>query len=190
MPNHPAYIDPPLRAEPLGGRQAIRPTVTTSIYRMPALYPMMRLVDALEVPDLAEQSRDARQRTLTMIDTIVAGLQRGESFLVYPAGHVQRRDFEEIGAARAAAEILQRCPQANVVLVRTRGLRGSMFSYAQTGGQPDLGRCALRALGWMAANLLLFAPRREVTLTMEVIGAGRFAGGKPGKTQSVSGRLV
>jgi long-chain-fatty-acid--[acyl-carrier-protein] ligase len=169
MPNHPAYIDPPLLLSHLRSKQGIRPAVTTSIYRMPALYPLMRLVDALEVPDLAEQSRDARQRTLVMIDTIVAGLQRGESFLVYPAGHVQRRDFEEIGAARAAAEILERCPQVNVVLARTRGLRGSMFSYAKTGRQPDLSRCVLRTLGWMAANLLFFAPRREVTLTIEVI---------------------
>ena len=44
-----------------------------------------------------------------------------------------------IGAARATHEILQRVPQANVVLVRTLGVWGSMFSYARTGAAPPLG---------------------------------------------------
>ena len=43
-----------------------------------------------------------------------------------------------------------------------------MFTFAQTGRLPNLGRCMLRSLGWMAANLLLFAPRRKVWLTIEV----------------------
>ena len=55
------------------------------------------------------------------------------------------------------------------MLVRTRGLWGSMFSHAQTGASPNLGRCALRAIGWMTANLFFFAPRRDVTMTVEVV---------------------
>jgi acyl-CoA synthetase (AMP-forming)/AMP-acid ligase II/1-acyl-sn-glycerol-3-phosphate acyltransferase/acyl carrier protein len=168
MPNHPGYIDPPMVYSHIRMRQRIRPVVTSGMYRLPLLYPLMRLMDALEVPELAEHSRDARQQTLEMIDKIVAGVERGESFLLYPSGRTQRGKREEIGAARSAAEILARCPQANVVLVRTRGLWGSMFTYAR-GKRPDLGNCALTGLKWMAANLILFAPRRKVTMTVEVI---------------------
>ncbi|MCY2989709.1 MAG: AMP-binding protein [Planctomycetota bacterium] len=169
MPSHPGYIDPPLVLSHLRIQGGIRPVVFSGMYRQPALYPLMRLVNALEVPDLSEQSRGAREQTLTMIDTIVAGVERGENFLIYPSGRTRRRGREEVGAARAAAEIIQRCPQANLVLVRTQGVWGSMFSYACTGTQPRLGRCVLRAIGWMCANLLCFAPRREVTMTIEVI---------------------
>ena len=168
LPNHPGYIDPPLLLSHLRIPGGIRPTVFSGIYRIPALYPLVRIANALEVPDLAEHSREAREQTLTVIDTIVEGLQRGENYLLYPAGRVQRQQGEKIGAARAAAEIIQRCPQVNVVLVRTRGIWGSMFSYVRTGQRPDLGRCALRAIGWMAANLVFFAPRRDVTMTVEV----------------------
>ena len=49
--------------------------------------------------------------------------------------------LEVVGAARAASEILAPCPQANVVLVRTRGLWGSQFSYARTGESPELEKC-------------------------------------------------
>jgi len=77
-------------------------------YRNPLLYPLMRLVQALEVPELAEQSRGSRDRTLAMIDAVVAGLQKGETFLIYPSGRAQRRGVEVVGAARAVSEILDR----------------------------------------------------------------------------------
>ena len=169
MPNHPGLIDPPLVMSNIPIKGSIRPVVTESMYRKAILYPLMRLSGALEVPDLSEQSRSARQQTLTMIDTLVAGLQRGENFLIYPSGRSQRQGLEVIGGSRAAAEILERCPQANVVLVRTRGVWGSMFSYARTGESPDLGRCVLRAVGWVLASLIFFLPRRQVTMTVEVI---------------------
>jgi long-chain-fatty-acid--[acyl-carrier-protein] ligase len=168
MPNHPGYIDPPLVLSHLHSKVRLRPVVFAGIYRIPVLRPLMRLVNALEVPELSEHSHDARQQTLVMIDTIVAGLERGDSFLIYPSGRVQRGEREELGAARAAAEILARCPQANVVLVRTRGLWGSRFTFAFSGRRPHLGRCVLQGVGWMLANLLFFAPRRKVTMTVEV----------------------
>ncbi len=172
MPNHPGYIDPPLVLSHLQGALHLRPVVTASIYRIRLLYPLMRLVDALEVPELAKHSHNARQQTLVMIDTIVAGLERGESFLIYPSGRTQRGEREELGAARTAAEVLARCPQANVVLVRTRGVWGSRFTFAFQGRRPHLGRLSLQTVGWMLGNLLFFAPRRKVTMTVQVVARG------------------
>src|SRR5208283_2416003 len=169
MPNHPGLIDPPLVLSNVRIPGGMRPIVTTSMYRKPLLYPLMRLVNAVEVPDLAEQSRDAREQTLVMLDTIAEGLNRGDSFLIYPAGRTERRGFEEIGATRAVSDLLQRCPQANIVLVRTRGIWGSIFTMAYTGEHPDLERCVVRALGWVFAALIIFLPRRKVTMTVERI---------------------
>ena len=107
---------------------------------------------------------------------MVSGLERGESFLIYPSGHVKRQPEEVLGSARAAAEILERCPQAQVILVRTSGLWGSSFSYAQTGNPPHLTRCVLRGFAWLLASLLWFAPRRKVTMTIEVLDRTRLAG--------------
>ena len=91
MPNHPGLIDPPLVLANVRLPVELRPIVTTSMYRKPLLYPLMRLVNAVEVPDLGEHSRDAREQTLTMIDALADGLNRGESFLIYPAGRTERR---------------------------------------------------------------------------------------------------
>lgn len=169
VPNHPGYIDPPLVLTHVRFGQAVRPVVTAGMYRRAILYPFMRLVQALEVPNLTEQSRGAHQRTLAMIDAMVAGLQRGESFLIYPAGRVQHGGVEVVGASRAVSDILERFPEANLVLVRTRGVWGSMFTYARTGKAPKLGQCLLRGAGWILANLVFFAPRRKITMTVELL---------------------
>lgn len=169
MPNHSGNNDPPLVLSHLRLPGGLRPIVYSGSYRMPALYPLMRLVGALEVPDLGEHSRGASQRTLAMIDAVVAGLNRGENFLLYASGRIQRRGIEEIGANRAAAEIIERCPEANIVLVRTRGVWGSMFTCAPTGRIPNLAQCMLRCAGWVLASLLFFVPRRSVTMTIEVL---------------------
>ena len=172
MPNHPAYMDPPLILSHIRLRAPLRPLVFSGTYRNPAFYPIMYLIGAVEVPDLREHSRGAQQATLAMIERIAVALRRGESILIYPSGRLQRRGTEVIGAARAAAELLRACPEANIVRVRTRGVWGSMYSFAQTGDYPQLRRCMLRSLLYALASLLFFMPRRNVTLTVETMPRG------------------
>ena len=56
MPNHPAYIDPPLLLSHVRLGRPLRPIVYAGIFRRPLLYPFMRLIGAFEVPDLGRQS--------------------------------------------------------------------------------------------------------------------------------------
>src|SRR5262249_10144212 len=86
---------------------------------------------------------------------------------MWPSGRIQRRGVEELGSSRALAVILQAVPEANVVLVRTTGIWGSMFSFAQTGKHPNLTRRMLQGLGVFLANLIFFTPRRRVDITVE-----------------------
>lgn len=176
MPNHPGNIDPPMLLAYLRLRGGLRPTVYSGAWRMPMLRPFLWLVRAMEVPEILQPSRQAYHQVQHVLDQIAQALGRGENILLYPSGRIQRRGIEEIGANRAAAEVLQRCPNVNVVLVRTRGLWGSMFTYAATGQAPRLGRCALKGVFWGLANLLFFTPRREVTITIEVFRPDQLPG--------------
>ena len=161
MPNHPGYIDPPLVLSHIRLADPIRPTVTAGMYRMGLLYPFMRLVAALEVPDLSEQSHGARDRTLAMIDAVVAGLQRGESFLVYPSGRAQRGGKEVIGASRAAHDLLERFGDATVILVRTQGVWGSMFTFAPNRRGPFAGQMSLARAGLDSGKPRLVRPAAQ-----------------------------
>jgi long-chain-fatty-acid--[acyl-carrier-protein] ligase len=55
-----------------------------------------------------------------------------------------------------------------VLLVRTRGVWGSAWSWAQLGARPPLIRLILGGLSVMLTNLLFFAPRRHVDITLEL----------------------
>ncbi len=169
LPNHPAYIDPPLISSHIRLHKPLRPLVFSGTYRMPGVRPLMSLVDAFEVPDMSAHSRDAQAKVLAMIDSVVERLNAGDCMLIYPSGRLQRGNQEVVGAARAVHEIVARCPQVNVVLVRTRGVWGSMFSCAETGAPPKLGGRVRSAIGWVCASLFFFLPRRPVTMVVEVI---------------------
>lgn len=168
FPNHPAYVDPPLILTHIHPGQTLRPLVYSGTYRNPGLYPLMLMADALEVPDLKQHSKDSHSETLQMIDSVVGGLEQGDAFLLYPSGRLQRGEHEIIGGNRSAYEIVTRSKDCNIVLVRTRGVWGSEFSCAGNGQLPGLGGTLLRGLFWGLASLFLFAPRRRITMTVEV----------------------
>jgi len=173
LPNHPAYADPPIVLSHLDLPVPLRPLVFAGMYRLLPLRPMMAIVDAFEVPDLSAQSREAAARTKQLVDSVIDRVQQGDSFLIYPSGRLQRGSREVVGSARAVFEIVSRCPEATVILVRTRGLWGSMFSCARDGKPPNLVGAAVRAAGWLAAGLLFFLPRRPVHLHLEVVPRDR-----------------
>ena len=176
LPNHPAYVDPPtVMSHTAAGlfqkglRQPLRPLVFSGTYRVPPLLPLMKLVRAFEVPDLSSASQQAASRTAELIDGVVERVQAGESFLIYPSGRLQRGNLEVVGSARFVHELVTRCPDLQIVLIRTRGLWGSLFSCAAEGRPPDLVPAVLRAAAWVLAGLIFFLPKRRVHLHAEVI---------------------
>jgi hypothetical protein len=129
----------------------------------------MKFINALEVPDLVQHSHSAREQVEPLIHTVVAGLDRGEKFLIYPSGKLERNGLEQIGSTRAVPDILAQRPDTTVVLVRTVGVWGSMTTFAFTGKEPSLRKNFVRALGILAANLIFFTPRRRVKMTIEIV---------------------
>jgi long-chain-fatty-acid--[acyl-carrier-protein] ligase len=169
MPNHPGHIDPVLVMTQLGAEIPLRPLVVSFMYRPVFLNPLMRFINALEVPDMVAHSQSAREQIEPLINTVVAGLDRGEKFLIYPSGRVERNGLEVIGSTRAVPDILAQRPDTTVVLVRTVGVWGSMTTYAFTGKEPSLPEKFVKALGILAANLIFFTPRRQVKMTIEIV---------------------
>ncbi|MBT6459549.1 MAG: 1-acyl-sn-glycerol-3-phosphate acyltransferase, partial [Planctomycetaceae bacterium] len=169
LPNHPGYIDPPTVLSHLyrAIHVPLRPLVYSGTYRVPFLLPLMKLIRAFEVPDLSAQSQSAAAQAQQLIDTVVEGIDEGNSFIIYPSGRLQRTNLEKIGSNRLVYEVVTRCPTVTVVLVRTRGLWGSLWGCARTGQTPDLTYSVLEALGWLFGGLFFFLPKRNVHLHIE-----------------------
>jgi long-chain-fatty-acid--[acyl-carrier-protein] ligase len=167
LPNHPGYVDPPLVLTALWPTLHPRPMLYEGNFRTPMLHTLMMLLNAVEVPDLDSASVRARQQAEGAVAKVVEGLRNGETHILWPSGHVQRDGTERLGAARALTDILTAVPEANVILVRTRGVWGSMYSYAYTGEAPSVVGGILKGLGLLLANVFVFLPRRTVDLTVE-----------------------
>jgi len=163
LPNHPGHIDPVLVMTQLGAEIPLRPLVVSFMYRPLFLNPLMRFINALEVPDLVQHSASAREQIEPLIRRVIAGLDRGEKFLIYPSGKIERNGLEQISSTRAVPDILTQRPGTTVVLVRTVGVWGSMST------EPILAEKFVRALGILAANLIFFTPRRRIKMTIQIV---------------------
>jgi long-chain-fatty-acid--[acyl-carrier-protein] ligase len=174
LPNHPGYIDPALILVALWPRLHPRPMLFEDNFLNPVLYPVMKLLSALRVPDLEKASAEARARARQAVAEAIETLRQGQNLILWPAGHIQHGiGWEALGGSRAAADILAAVPEAQVVLVRTRGVWGSSFSFARTGHRPPLGRVMWAGFGWLLANLVFFTPRRSVDVTIEAVDRRR-----------------
>ena len=177
LPNHPGYVDPLLVLKTLFPSLRPRPLLLGSMFHNPLIFWLPKVLDAVEIPELGEASAAARETTAQSLAAIIAGLKSGRNHVLWPSGRVYRTaGRESLGAARSVAEVLRADPEVNLILVRTRGVWGSMFSYAYTGGAPNLAMMLLKGAGILLANLIFFAPRRRIEITIEPIDRSALPG--------------
>jgi long-chain-fatty-acid--[acyl-carrier-protein] ligase len=167
LPSHPAYSDPPNLLRALWGTFRMRPMLLETNFENPLLAPFAWVLWAIKVPDLDRASAEARQRTEAAVQTVIDALKADNSVVLWPSGTLSRDGADHLGAARTASDVLKAVPNTTVVLVRTRGLWGSSFSWAYTGTKPPLVRRLFQGVGLLLANLFVLMPRRRVTMHVE-----------------------
>lgn len=172
LPNHPAYCDPPNLIVRLFPVFKARPMALETNFQNPILGFIAWLINPIRVPDTDKNSADARDRAQAAVGSVIDALKAGENVILWPSGRLMRDGSEKLGGARTVADVLAAVPNVTVVTVRTRGLWGSMFSWAR-GTRPSLNRGLIRGIGILLSNLLVFAPRRKVTVTLEAFPASK-----------------
>ena len=168
LPNHPAETDPMLVAALLWPGWQPHPMVIEDFFHMRGLSWLFRLVGAIPMPNMEGRLGSYKKlRVQTGLDRVADKLDDGANVLMYPAGRLMRSPREELRGASAVHDLLQRRPEVPILLVRTRGLLGSRFSWYSHQGRPDLGKHLLKSAGFLLLNLLFFMPRRRITMTLE-----------------------
>ncbi|HEY2786236.1 MAG TPA: AMP-binding protein [Fimbriiglobus sp.] len=167
LPNHPAYMDPPNVLTRLWPAFRMRPLLLETNFRNPLLKPLPYLMRAVKVPETEAASAEAKKRAGEAIQGIIDALKAGDNVALWASGTLQRRGgVEVLGAARTASDVLAAVPNVTVVLIRTRGLWGSEFSWA-IAKKPRMVRRIVKGARQLLANLILFMPRRRLTITLE-----------------------
>jgi acyl-CoA synthetase (AMP-forming)/AMP-acid ligase II/1-acyl-sn-glycerol-3-phosphate acyltransferase len=163
LPNHPALIDPVIVAGALHAR--FHPASLADRDRISGriVGPIARAFGARPMPDPARHGEVCRAEVEQVIQACGDDLARGGNLLLYPAGHLARARYEDLGGNSAVETLLARAPRARVVMVRTRGLWGSSFSRA-SGASPDFMAVALRRCLDVLLSLIVLCPLREVNV--------------------------
>lgn len=174
LPNHPTiFVDPTLVVLAVWRKYPIRPVIVEYMYHAPLIHTIMRLMNALPIPNFVTSSNSLKKKRADKVfETIINDLKDKENFLIYPAGKTKHQAREVIGAS-GVHRIIQSTPEANIVLVRTTGLWGSRFSRALTAGQapPSMFETIFWGIKTALKNLLFFTPRRNVTIEFEPAGS-------------------
>ena len=125
----------------------------------------MKLVRALPMPNFEMAANTWKIRQVEKsLKTVKTCLQKGDNFLIYPSGHLKTEGREIVGGNSYVHRILEMYPDTKIVLIRTTGLWGSLFSRVVTGRAPDFWKVFVRGTKILLKNGIFFAPRRKVTV--------------------------
>ena len=139
LPNHPAYIDPILLFTEIYARiRKVSPLTDEKFFRHPVYRQILKMGDAVIVPDLmVHRSEAAVRQAANLVQITVKALRDGRSLVFYPSGHVTLDGIENLGARRMAYETMRAIDlspedsplrQVRVFLLRSRGLETSRWS--------------------------------------------------------------
>lgn len=167
LPNHPAHIDPIILVIYLWPAKEFRPLAIEYMYRQPVLHSFMRLFKTLPIPNFETSVNDIKlQKAEQVMKVMERGLNHGQNYLIYPAGRLKHTGKEVIGGASAAHQLLQKCPESHLILIRSIGLWGSRFSRGLTGQSPPFMKMMVSGLVDILKNFIFFMPRRHITIEM------------------------
>jgi 1-acyl-sn-glycerol-3-phosphate acyltransferase len=162
LPNHPSYIDAQLIAVVISMHRAIVPVVSEKFLKIPVISYFLRKWNAIAVSDLASGKRDP-DVLKKILAQVKEALDRDESVVIYPAGHISQTPIEKIPNKQSAYLVVSVLPDnARVIGVRISGLWGSMWSVAWRGDRPNFVFTFLKGIFYFFANFIFFSPKRPV----------------------------
>ena len=169
LPNHPSLIEPIIIATYMIPFFNARPVLFRENFNNPVFMPIMKQLRAIEVPSTFNMSVSAHDEAHKVIEEVISCLKNGQNIIMWPAGRIYRTNHENLGAASALTEILNAVPDINIVIIKTRGMWGSMFSLAQTAIDPPIVEKLKKGFFTLLQNLIFFTPRRNINVTVEKI---------------------
>jgi len=165
LPNHPALVDPIIVLTELFGTFRAHSLADQDQIDLPIVRTLARKFGVRPLPDVGKHGEAVKNEVHRVIQESIDGLKKGENLLLYPAGHLARARFEDLGGASAVGTILEQVPEVRVVLIRTKGLWGSSLGWA-SGKAPVFAERFMAGVRYTLANLLFFSPRRRVSIEL------------------------
>lgn len=145
----------------------LRPVATSMFAEKPILGWIFKKVGVIEVEEakLSTDGKDLTNKLTQSLDLLEQALKNKDSILLYPAGQLAWQGLEYLGGKKAAYLAAQSAPQhTKIILVKIRGLWGSIWSKARNGQSPNFFLTLAQTIWYGLANGIFFAPRRKISI--------------------------
>ena len=165
LPNHPALIDPVILCTYLQQKFAPRGFGDQDQVNRFLIRFFAKRWGVRTIPSIAKYGPSARAKVEEVLDESIEDLKDSGNLIIWPAGRLCHSRNESLGANSSVERILKKCPDIRIVLIRTRGLWGSAFSWA-LGHEPKVAPVLRKGFLSILANGIFFTPRRKVTIEL------------------------
>jgi long-chain-fatty-acid--[acyl-carrier-protein] ligase len=162
--NHPSELDPLFLSSYLWARFKPRFVAAEFTLYLPFIGSLVRWLNTISVPEFRDNVNSYKKKALkASLQECHKALENGENLFVFPAGQITRSGREAILGGTGVMEILDKRPDTEYVLVRIKGLRGSLFSAGiEDCPPPILG--ALKRAFRLCLRSFFIMPKREVEI--------------------------
>ena len=164
LPTHPSLIDTVILMTILYPRFTPKIIADQNSVAYPIIGKLAPRFGAITMPTVTKNGVSEWEKIDEVLTKCAEGLKNGENWVLYPSGHILTSHYESIGGNSAVKRILEKAPDARIVIVRTRGIWGSSLSVAFTGKYPNISKIAKRCVVQIFSALVFFLPRRKVTM--------------------------
>ena len=164
LPNHPAQVDPQILFSELYSRnKKAVPIVDEAFYNNPLLNILFRKMNAVSVIDLETQVKDFDLQGVT--DEIIDRLKLNLPVVLYPEGRTSSDSTTVLAGRKLAYEVVKNAPKnTQILIVKTSGLWGSIWSRAWTGNMVNFPLVYAKSILITLLNLIFFVPKRKVEI--------------------------
>ena len=170
LPNHPSHFDPLQLVSHIWTDFKPRPMAIDYCFWVPVMKWILKYVKAFQVPNFDEGFSPMKMRRMeALLNEAGKSLMRGENMVIYPAGSLMRNNQHSVGGASGVHYLLQNYPGIKVVLVRSRGMWGSIGGTAYNAGVSPKPLVLIKeCLLLLLKNFIFLMPKREVTFEFEL----------------------
>lgn len=170
--NHPSELDTLFLGAHLWPKHPFRFVAAEFTLHLPIFGSIARWFKTIPIPEFANASNSYKVEALNKtFDACLSALNQGENLFVFPAGHLTRGGKEVLTGGTSVQEILKKRPETKIVLVRLRGLRGSLFSAGPSNQFLPIMQAAKIAAKYLFRACFLL-PKRDVELEFHYLEEG------------------
>ncbi|MBS8122166.1 AMP-binding protein [Candidatus Vampirococcus lugosii] len=167
LPNHQALVDPQIVVSLVGQKIKVSPLMSETYYNLPILKYFFIWIGAVSIGDI-QRGTGNKESINKSFDNIKLALDEGKNILLYPSGQLYSQGFESIKGKKIAYNLTQILPDnVEIILIKTTGLRGSIFSKAWSGKTPNLILNLIKSFFILLGNIFFLIPKRKVKIEIE-----------------------